>query len=306
MDDQFMECSHKLYLKNWASFALYFPFATAQFHTMDLLLLLLLLVLNYSSTEADPLSIDCKPNGEYARNSAYGSNLSILLDSLSSMNSTFSTDAKGYIPDRTYGLVLCRADITLSDCISCIQNAAQDILSQCPYYKQAIIWYDYCQLRYSNMRFFSLIDNSYVREFRDPNNETDPETFSNLVRGLIVKLSNVAAYESELMFATGRLLYRSDLPAIHGMVQCTRDLTRDGCSSCLEQIRFHLQYYFAGKRGGRVSGMSCYLRYEVYSFFQGEPTIEINILPSAAEGNIFLHKIKLPVNHNFIPLHHNQ
>lgn len=134
------------------------------------------------------------------------------------------------------------------------------------------------------MHFFSSVENSYLREFSDPQNKTDPDNFSKLVRELIQKLSNRAAYNSSLIFATGRLLYRSDLPLMHGMVQCTRDLSRVGCNNCLEQVLVHLQNYLAGKRGGRVIGMGCYFRYEVYPFYEGEPTITLNTLLETEKG----------------------
>ncbi|KAJ6791358.1 putative receptor-like protein kinase [Iris pallida] len=95
---------------------------------------------------------------------------------------------------------------------------------------------------------------------------------------LMGKVADRAAHNSSsLLFATGMMKYRSDLPTIYGLAQCTRDLSARVCSQCLHQI---LDRYwnstFAETKGGRMLGYSCNFRYEVYSFFDGDPTISLD------------------------------
>jgi len=126
---------------------------------------------------ADDLAHICGDRN-YTTNSTFHSNLNLLLASLSSTSSTFFNDTKGSVPaDLAYGLVLCRGDVTPSDCGTCIKNAAQDILSLCPKSKKATAWYDNCQLRYADIDFLSVVDTNGSYVLVNMQNVTDPNTF---------------------------------------------------------------------------------------------------------------------------------
>ncbi|KAJ6804959.1 putative receptor-like protein kinase [Iris pallida] len=247
-------------------------------------LVLLLLQSAPTATAEDSLYHFCE-GSNYTANSSFHSNLRTLLASLSGSNSSFSTGAVGS-SNQAFGLVLCRGDRDSNDCKTCIRAASKNITQLCVQSKQAIVWYDFCQLRYSDVRFFSSQDGSKVALLVNGYNQTDPDTFTAAAKELMGKVADRAAHNSSsLLFATGMMKYRRDLTAIYGLAQCTRDLSADVCSQCLQGIlNMYWNSIYAARRGGRVLGYSCNFRYEVYTFFAGDPTLSLNttISPSPA------------------------
>ncbi|XP_039070388.1 cysteine-rich repeat secretory protein 9-like [Hibiscus syriacus] len=67
----------------------------------------------------------------------------------------FFNDTEGEDPDKVYGLFLCRVDVQLDLCQSCIKAARTKFRRQCHKKKEAIIWYYECLVRYSYRSFFS-------------------------------------------------------------------------------------------------------------------------------------------------------
>nr|XP_025679208.1 cysteine-rich receptor-like protein kinase 25 [Arachis hypogaea] len=67
---------------------------------------------------------------------------------------------------------------------------------------------------------------------------------------------------------------------IYGVVQCTPDLSSLECDQCLEGHVSDIPACCDGKKGGRVLSPSCYIRYEVYPFFQ--PTAANNAPPPSS------------------------
>jgi len=250
---------------------------------MVLLFLHLLILLSLSSTAADPISNICEGD-TYAANSPFESNLKLLLASLSlsSTNSTFSNLAKGSTPDRAYGLFLCRGDISLSQCSACVHTAIQDAPQICPKSKQATLWYDTCELRYSDESFFNSFGNNQTEYYPQGPNASNPDLFSKNERALMSNLSYQAAYNSDsLMFAMGEVSVNgsSGQQAIYGLAQCTRDLSADMCSQCLGQLVVFFQCCDSQTEGG-ILGKSCSFRYGVSKFFEGSPKISVaGLLP---------------------------
>lgn len=62
-----------------------------------------------------------------------------------------------------YGLLLCRGDLSLADCLDCIVFATQDVPKLCLGANSATIWYDECMLRYSYVSIFATLDESCAR-----------------------------------------------------------------------------------------------------------------------------------------------
>ncbi|KAK7838849.1 cysteine-rich receptor-like protein kinase 26, partial [Quercus suber] len=81
-------------------------------------------------------------------NAAYKSNLTVLLESLSSKafkNYSFYNDSFNTPSSST-----ARGDVSNEACKNCVGNATQDITTLCSSNRSAIIWHDYCLLRYAN------------------------------------------------------------------------------------------------------------------------------------------------------------
>ncbi|KAK1280227.1 Cysteine-rich receptor-like protein kinase 8 [Acorus gramineus] len=245
------------------------------FSLLSLLLTTTLLVsLSTTTTRAEPLYQICQNKSNYTTNSPYQANLNTLLSSLSSNGPTtgFFTTTQGNPPDQVDGLVLCRGDTNVSVCAACLDTAVVDVVQSCPNQKSAVIWYDDCLLRYSNIRFFNSVETSSKFFMWNVNNATDPRPFIAAVYGLIGSLVNKTAGDPG-MFATGEVAV-SGAGAVAGqkvyvLAQCTRDLSRDSCAQCLVDANnsYPSCTQCAGKIGGRVIGPSCNFRYEISKFY---------------------------------------
>lgn len=245
-------------------------------------LFLVLLSFFASPATTDPLYHICGTTGNFtSNNNTYSSNLNILLSTLSSNASAtgFATFTTGSIPNRIFGLTLCRGDTDTADCHSCISTAMSDIQQLCPNNKDATIWYDYCQLRYSNQDFLYAPDvssNIRVYMFNTQNVSADQLLrFETLTPALIGNASNLAVRNTSRLFATGEtVLTAGDI--IYGLVQCAQDLSVSDCRTCLQGSEDTItKVPLKGKRGGRTVGMWCNMRYELYKFYNGTSMLQL-------------------------------
>ncbi|KAF7120489.1 hypothetical protein RHSIM_Rhsim13G0160100 [Rhododendron simsii] len=226
---------------------------------------------------ADPtfVSIDC-PNSTlattstYAPNSTYQTNLNTLFSVLSSNSSNASNGFYNFTagrspPDIAYGLFLCRGDVAADVCRDCVVYATGDVVERCPRSKQVTIWYDQCLLRYSNQSIFAAADTEEWFVLSNTQNVTDATRFTEVLGQVIADVANRASIDdSGKKFATAHANY-SALQSVYGLAQCTPDLSDDACNGCLLNARSKLPD--VAKQGARVLFRSCYVRYEVYPFF---------------------------------------
>nr|XP_019703288.1 cysteine-rich receptor-like protein kinase 10 isoform X3 [Elaeis guineensis] len=223
---------------------------------------------------------NCGTTGSYTVNSTYESNLNLLLPSLASNTSLsggFLNATVGQIPNKIYGLAMCRGDTNASVCRSCLSDAIQDAPRLCPYDKGATIFYNDCLLRYSNQRFFSTVDTSQSWIEWDLNNVTDRSRFDKLVDELMSAITDWAVYNSTRLFATGEMMNstKTPFPEIYGLVQCTQDLSRSQCQQCLQSILEPRPTQLEGRQEGAVLAASCNFRYGTSKFFDGPSTVRL-------------------------------
>ena len=128
-------------------------------HNSRAFLLLLLVVFALSSSiNSQPITYNyhfCLDQSNKTANTNYKSNPTVLFDSLSTkafQNYSFYNIESSNIG--IYGLFLCRGDVSNNTCQRCVSYATQEITTRCPSNETAIIWYDECMLRYSNVSFF--------------------------------------------------------------------------------------------------------------------------------------------------------
>ncbi|OAY70084.1 Cysteine-rich receptor-like protein kinase 25 [Ananas comosus] len=212
------------------------------------------------------------------------------LPSIASVSDGFSTASTGETPDQVWGLALCRGDINATDCRTCLGGASNDTQQLCPYNKAAVIWYDDCLLKYSNQNFTSIFNNSEqiymwntqnIPRGRFPGytqNTTIYDFFNQVVKTLLSDVANSAASNSNTgkLFATGELTITNGFPTIYGLVQCTPDMSGPECRQCLQGLIGEMLKLFNGTQGGRILGVWCNLRFEVYTFYNGNPTIRLS------------------------------
>ncbi|XP_048141696.1 cysteine-rich receptor-like protein kinase 44 isoform X2 [Rhodamnia argentea] len=236
-------------------------------------LLVPLLALATSVHGADPLYDFCGTTGNFTANSTYDANLSDVLASVASASSGaagqgFYNLSAGQSPDAVNAIALCRGDVGDADCRSCLNDSAAEIARRCPVQKQAIIWYDYCMLRYSNRSIFGTMEGLPAFYMRNANNVTsNVDQFNQVLRTLTDGLRDRAANgNSTRKFAVGNAT-APNFKTLFGLVQCTPDLSQLQCVSCLVQAIGQIPRCCNQKEGGRVVTPSCNIRFEVYPFF---------------------------------------
>ncbi|XP_078149257.1 cysteine-rich receptor-like protein kinase 6 [Carex rostrata] len=247
----------------------------------------ILFFLFFASPAAEGANVvyqSCGTTGNYTANSTYEANLRTLFTDLrknatnSSTNFGFAKSSVGSTPDLVVGLVLCRGDVNLTACSSCLNQAPQDIQNLCPYYKEAIIYYDFCFLRYSNQNFLSNPDytsNNPAILANDSNVDVSVTRFDNLVDSLMNSTADYAAFNDSNNFGTSQMNTTDSFPVIRGLVQCTPDASRANCRLCVQYQMSLLPQFFSGKQGGRILNVWCNLRYEIYQFYNGPPLLTL-------------------------------
>ncbi|KAL8222743.1 hypothetical protein R6Q57_020142 [Mikania cordata] len=216
---------------------------------------------------ADPLYYFCSTtSGNFKPYGPYDQSLNKLLGNLyyQTPSNGFGMASAGQYQAQTFGLSLCRGDVSAEDCKSCVVNASAGIRERCPNNKAATIWYDECLLKYSHSNFFGQLDDQGTFYMLNVNNVSDHVSFNLATRRLLSGLSKTA-YADPKMYAAGVIDLQGS-KKLYGLVQCTRDLSSGACKTCLDDAISILPSCCDGKEGGRVVGGSCNIRYEIYSF----------------------------------------
>lgn len=218
------------------------------------------------------LAQDCPSNGTTA-NSTFQINIRTLFSSLSSnatANNVFynSTVAGANPSDTVYGLFMCRGDVPFQLCGQCVINATQKLSSdlQCSLSKQAVIWYDECMVRYSNRSFFSTVDTRPAIGLLNSANISNQANFMRLMFDTMNETADEAAIGAK-KYATKQANI-SGFQTLYCLVQCTPDLSTQGCRSCLSDAIGLLPWCCEGKQGGRILNPSCNVRYDLYPFYR--------------------------------------
>lgn len=218
------------------------------------------------------LDIICvKEKGTFARNSIYHANLHHLLSTIASntrINYGFYKASYGAKRDQVNAIALCRGDVHVASCRQCIYRSASVLQKRCPNLKEAVIWHDNCMLRYSNRYFFGNMEFGPWFWMFNPTKVPNPGAFTRTLRSLLNRLIFKAASGSSLLkYATGSIATRRNPPNIYALVQCSPDLSKQGCITCLNKATALLPNCCAGKQGGRVIAPSCNFRYEIGRFY---------------------------------------
>ncbi|KAI6703976.1 hypothetical protein NL676_013112 [Syzygium grande] len=239
-----------------------------------------LLALAASVHGANPLNGSCGSNGNFTTNSAYAASLSDLLASVATAAANASNAnaaaadygfydlSAGQIPNVANAIALCRGDVGAADCGSCLNDSAAEIVRQCPVQKEAVLWYDYCMLRYSNRSIFGAVEVSPTFYLWNPNDVAgNVDQFNQDLRNLMDGLRERASSgNSTRKFAVGNVM-APNFQTLYGLVQCTPDLLQQQCNDCLVNAIAQIPQCCDQKRGGRVVIPSCNIRFEVYRFF---------------------------------------
>ncbi|XP_026377859.1 putative receptor-like protein kinase At4g00960 [Papaver somniferum] len=203
------------------------------------ILFLFIILLHGLHVQAQEVLLNCDANTHYTSGSEYETNLKkFLLPSLvsnGSINGFFNTSVVTNANNTVYGLVQCRGDISKDACKTCLNESTAVVIQKCSKHIDVDIRLETCLLSYSNTRFFGLVDKSKIGWSWIPENVTDPVLFN------------------------------------HQPVECTRDLSRDSCTSFLQDMISRIPVHLNGLRGGHIYTQSCFLRYYDHLFYELAP-----------------------------------
>ncbi|KAK3124980.1 hypothetical protein QOZ80_7BG0598200 [Eleusine coracana subsp. coracana] len=249
-------------------------------HGTSVLLIVVVAALLEQLVGAQPWQV-CGISGNYTGNSTYQSNIKLLSTTLpgnvSSSRDLFTKAGVGAGPDAVYALALCRGDMNASECGSCVATAFRDAQQLCAFNTDATVYYDECYLSFSSRNFLNATTNeNNIGLMNTEIVSSQLPMFDAAVAALLNATADYAAANSTRRFATGEQGYdRRSYPTLYGLTQCTPDLSPHDCRSCLRVLLGWIPRFLSGREGGRMGGVRCNFRYEVYPFFSGSPSLRL-------------------------------
>ncbi|XP_062188384.1 cysteine-rich receptor-like protein kinase 10 [Phragmites australis] len=249
--------------------------------------LVLLALLRFAAAQPWP-NCDIR-SGNYSAGSAYENNLLQLIYDLQSKASSsptlFASGSAGAGAGSTvYGLVLCRGDVSASDCFDCGTHAGQDVALICNRTRDVVLCYNQCYVRVSDTDFLASANNSgevYLITGTHVNSGVDVAALLlYAVTGLLKSTLQYAVENSTRMFATGQLMGLDQrIPNIWSMVQCASDLSLPQCRRCLEDLKAQWwKEFHQNGEGTRMGGARCNMRYEMGDkFYVGDAMVKLQL-----------------------------
>ncbi|KAK7405639.1 hypothetical protein VNO78_07196 [Psophocarpus tetragonolobus] len=216
------------------------------------------------------LGSNCHNTPQQPLSSAYQTNLNRILRWMSSDASTskgYNHKTIGNDGDAVYGLYDCRGDVVGYFCQFCVSFAAKQALQRCPNRVSAMVWYEYCILRYSNENFFGKILthptwHGVGTKNVSYSNMSEIQKGEDFVRCLIRKATKET---NQLYYKGGFNLSATERR--YGMVHCSRDLTSESCRQCLETILAQIPKCCEQKIGWFIWSGTCMIRYDDKMFY---------------------------------------
>ncbi|KAL9255073.1 Cysteine-rich receptor-like protein [Drosera capensis] len=207
----------------------------------------------------------------YTSNSTYRANLNSALSSITNgieNDYGFYNLSVGQGINKVNTIALCKGDVTVSQCRTCLGEAVPKLKELCPTQREAIGWYDDCMLRYSARKIFGEVELTPYFNETSGTNATEGAKFNSTLAALLSEVQNkTIAGDSRVKFATG-MVNVSKSHTIYALMQCTPDLEEFDCLNCLEgALNVVLPKCCAMSEGARVVMPSCNIRYEDYLFY---------------------------------------
>ena len=243
---------------------------------------------------AQPWPVCDAQSGNYSAGSAYAANLlwlvSVLRANASNSPALFASGSAGAV----YGLVLCRGDVSASDCFDCGTRAGQDVQRVCNRTRDAALVYNQCYVRVAGADFLASPNNTgmvpLISGTSIPDG-VDVAAYDAAVTRLLNATARRAVDSSpppspasapRLYFATGQLVgLDPQVPNIWSMAQCAGDLSPAQCRGCLGDL---VAAWWNGSRfkpngeGARLAGSRCNLRSELGDrFYTGAPMVKLQM-----------------------------
>ncbi|KAM1485452.1 hypothetical protein ACFX13_037729 [Malus domestica] len=166
--------------------------------------------------------------GNYTTNSTYQTNLNRLLSSLPSnengngygfYNASYHLNSSN---EHIYAIGLCRGDLTVGDCRTCLSNSVYDLLQRCPNQKEAFGSYEKCMLRYSNRSIYGVMETEPSSTYYNIYNvsSSDLDGLNQELRKLLDSIRSEAAAGGSLR----KFAFGNARQTIFALAQCTPDI----------------------------------------------------------------------------------
>ncbi|KAL8038039.1 hypothetical protein ABFX02_11G077600 [Erythranthe guttata] len=213
-----------------------------------------------------------------AKSSTWTANLNNLFSALETNvtlnNGYCKAEAGEKGPDKVYGLIQCRGDISMSNCADCTRNSFNSN-SSCRddggrrRNRRVMVYQRWCLMRYSNESFFGVWEKSI--HIVTSNRSFSEEQPAVAAKGRMMMMGLVAVAPGEgLMFAKAEMEDGMGGKR-YGLAQCTRDLVKSDCRDCLE---FLLRAYgsigtgatVVEKRSWGIFAEGCFMLYDDIPF----------------------------------------
>jgi hypothetical protein len=173
-------------------------------------------------------------------------------------------------------------DQSAAACHDCIAARFEQAQKKCPYNKHVAIFYDTCQIGFSDQDFLishTNLEDQQVEIYNAENitcNEVDQ--FSASAFKLLNAMADyVATANLQDKFVTGSIGLDAAYPLIYGMVSCTPDLEPWECRGCLSSAIAEMpKQFIINTKGARIYGLRCTARYDVYRFYMGSTMLQLS------------------------------
>ncbi|XP_010052451.2 cysteine-rich receptor-like protein kinase 5 [Eucalyptus grandis] len=256
---------------------------------MPMTLFLLLCTLSFSTISAAEFTLTisrhyCSNSSTIAPNSTYQANLiRVLHDLVSSASSDRDEGFSVTSSEAVYGSFMCRGDVSKTECMECIKNASVEITRLCQLTKVSILWYDQCMLRYADVNFSSTVEMEPLLDDYNGENTENPDDLVKLLNKTLNSAAREAAWHSSRMYGHREAKFTRE-KKLYTFAQCVRYLSKNDCWECLRNATSNLLSIQKGKIGGRVLLPSCFVRSEIYPFYQrsSKGTVPFQVKISAA------------------------
>lgn len=237
------------------------------------------------SATAQPWPVCDGSSGNYSSSSAYEANLFQLITKLrsnaSSSRTLFATGSAGAV----YGLMMCRGDVSSSDCFDCGTFTGRDVQRVCNRTRDVALVYNQCYVCLSNTNFLASPNNSgevYLISGNNISRGVDVAAYDRALTELHEATVRYAVENSTSMFATGLMVgFHPKIPSIWSLAQCASDLQPAQCRTCLDNLvhRWFKIGFLPNGDASRIAGSRCYLRSQVdrVKFYTGEPMVTLRM-----------------------------
>ncbi|WZY82910.1 hypothetical protein YC2023_029294 [Brassica napus] len=219
--------------------------------------------------------------GSLAGNSSYAQNRKNLFSTLSDKvlaNGGFYNVSLGQYPNRVYALGLCARGFKPKACSSCLERLSLETQRDCPNIMDSFVWgvddeeLVSCLVRSSNHSFGNL-------EISPPDIGISPDHIGPLINMTLFMLQWESTVNRTLTAATkanassAHKYYSASyaeftaFPNVYMLMQCTPDITSQGCKQCLEACLKYFREQFPGRTVGMATFPSCFFRWDLFSFY---------------------------------------